>query len=250
MLLTRLARKNLPSALCMVAKLRRSQAATFGAMATLDAQQLHHISQAMQQATVRMLQKVWGTLMGQVNESNLGVAETVTQRRGGGQTGPRRCLENNGMVPPRLEPKTSLEERAYSFRYYGRMANKEASEIMRLCKDEKAWRSGVMAGIGEHFPWAVMEDISAELFRLLVNSSEREDLQAVKAVEDSQGPRPGGGCFAGGSPDTWREPCAWSTSSPVLRRSPTLPNWRWRTGSARTTRGHSRRKSASSLTWS
>lgn len=57
-----------------------------------------------------------------------------------------------------------------------------------MVEEDKIWLPDMMAGIRERSPPETeLDDISAELFGLLVNSTEGEDLQAVKAVEDGPG---------------------------------------------------------------
>lgn len=127
-----------------------------------------------------------GRLMRQVDARKRAVAEAVTQRGRGSHAGPRSCWENKGMVLPRLERKASFEAWAYFLRYYAHTANTETSETIEILVDMNAWRSGVLAGIREQFAEVEVEDISAELFGLLVNSTVGGYSQAVKAVEDSQ----------------------------------------------------------------
>lgn len=55
-------------------------------------------------------------MLGHMGVGPRAVAEAVTQEGIGVHAGPRRRLENKVMALPRLEPKTSYDECAYSFR--------------------------------------------------------------------------------------------------------------------------------------
>lgn len=90
------------------------------------------------------------------------------------------------MAMPKLDPPVFFEERAYSFRYFVRMAHRDASAAMNMRTSERVWHSGVVQGIQEHFPNADTDDFWEELLRLLVNSMQG-DFLVVKAVEESQG---------------------------------------------------------------
>lgn len=78
------------------------------------------------------------------------VAEGVTSHCADVRAGQRRRLDNDGMVFPRLEPKTSFDEWAYSFRCYARISKKWASGVMKYFADEKVWHWGVPVEIGGH----------------------------------------------------------------------------------------------------
>lgn len=75
---------------------------------------------------------------------------------------------------------------AYSYWYFIRLSMKGDSEKMTRVDEEKVCHSGLVAEIGEQLPKTGVEQASTHLFRLLVTPPEGEDLQAMKAVENSQ----------------------------------------------------------------
>lgn len=71
------------------------------------------------------------------------------------------------MLLPRLVQKTAFEECTNSCRHYPcPHCEQEASEMMKS-EDQKVWRSGIMAAIGEQLSGAEVTEMSAELFGLL-----------------------------------------------------------------------------------
>lgn len=56
---------------------------------------------------------------------------------------------------------------------YVRTANRDAAEALKVVEEEWVWHSGVMEAIREKFPNTDMGEVSAELFGLLVNATER-----------------------------------------------------------------------------
>lgn len=125
-----------------------------------------------QPTTVQALQQVFGPLMRHVDASNRTVADAVSQRGGGGQTGQRRRLENKGVLLPRLETKTLVEDWAYSFRDHIHVACRDASDMMKRI-GEKVSHPGAMEERWKQFPRA--EDLRGKVPQELFCHRQGED---------------------------------------------------------------------------
>lgn len=62
-----------------------------------------------------------------------------------------------------------------------------AANILKKVEEEKVWNDDIMDSLQDQFDELDVQGIGAEVFELLVNATSGDDLQIVRAVEDSGG---------------------------------------------------------------
>lgn len=138
-------------------------------------EQIAQILEAQKQSMT--MQQVLGPLIGRVDAGDRSVAEAVAQRDTGGNHGNRRRLESKGMVLPSLTPSACSMA--------GHICSRKGEQGFMEGDEIGGRRKGLAPRHDGEDPRATLA--GSQDGRYLGGTTEGEDLQAVIAVEDSQG---------------------------------------------------------------